>query len=88
MYLVQTRNRLCKSKKYFEERADMMPHLKEVIKQSKEYWKITQEDIKDGVTIISIDVDELPNWKVLFGPELPIREPHKYNKENDDVEDV
>lgn len=76
IYQVVTRNRLCQSKKYFTSKKDIAHHLAEVIKKTKEYYSdnltwflLKPSHIYDGISVLAIDEESLPNWERLVGRE-------------------
>jgi hypothetical protein len=100
IYQIITYGRLCQSKKYFTDKKDVKNHIKSVIQKSLKHYasihervQLCNEDIEQGVRMLTINENILPDWEKLFGEEmkgiLPPFDPNKKKiinkkeKEND-----
>lgn len=80
IYQVVTRNGLCRSKKYFTSKQEIVPHIKSVIEATENYYPVEFRHMEEGVSVIEIDTDSIKDWQTLFGPEKEISPPYKPEK--------
>lgn len=90
MYQIRTFNSLCFSKKYVKTKKELNDHIKEVISATNKYRKgnpdeaknrkwektVNKKDLEEGIEVLSIDNDLLPEFQSILGKYQGITDPY------------
>ena len=82
IYQITTRNRLCGSKRYFKNKREAREHINNIIRKTHKFYssllfpqRLLMREIEDGINVLTIDENILPQWKIILGEEKEITNP-------------